>query len=58
MSDTETLCKSLFLFQASDIIHDESIGHPVDLVLVRVMYLEKKEEEVRLMMESSRFDIV
>jgi hypothetical protein len=34
-------------------MHDESIGHPIDLVLVRIMYLEKEEEEVRWMTESS-----
>jgi hypothetical protein len=37
----------IIIFQASDIMHYESIGYPIDLVLVRIIYLEKEEEEVR-----------
>jgi hypothetical protein len=33
---------------AADIFHDDSIGHPFDLTLVRVIYLEKEEEEIDL----------
>ncbi|PNF34596.1 hypothetical protein B7P43_G05875 [Cryptotermes secundus] len=33
---------------AADIFHDDSVGHQLDLTLVRVIYLEKEEEEVDL----------
>ncbi|KDR11853.1 A disintegrin and metalloproteinase with thrombospondin motifs 7 [Zootermopsis nevadensis] len=33
---------------ASDILHDETVGQTMDLVLVRLMYLEKEDEEVDL----------
>ncbi|KAJ4433153.1 hypothetical protein ANN_15410, partial [Periplaneta americana] len=33
---------------AYDIFHDESVGQPIDLVLVRVIYLEKEEQEIDL----------
>ncbi|XP_021941801.1 A disintegrin and metalloproteinase with thrombospondin motifs 7-like isoform X1 [Zootermopsis nevadensis] len=33
---------------ASDILHDETVGQTMDLVLVRLMYLEKEDEEVGL----------
>jgi hypothetical protein len=33
---------------ASDIFHDDSVGHPFDLTLVRVIYLEKEEDEIDL----------
>lgn len=33
---------------AADILHDKSVGHQLDLVLVRVIYLEKEEEEFDL----------
>ncbi|PNF21231.1 hypothetical protein B7P43_G04192 [Cryptotermes secundus] len=33
---------------ASDILHDDTVGYQLDLVLVRVIYLEKEEEEFDL----------
>jgi hypothetical protein len=33
---------------AADIFHDETVGHQLDLTLVRVIYLEKEEEEIDL----------
>lgn len=40
-------------FQASGIIHDENIGHPVDLMLCWAAYLEIEKDEVGLMTGNS-----
>lgn len=34
------------LFQIADMYHDQSIGNLIDIVIVRIVYLEKEEDEV------------
>lgn len=35
-------------FQVADFYHDSSSGNQMDVVVVRIMYLEKEEEEIDL----------
>lgn len=39
---------SKFSLQVSDFYHDESAGNQMDIVVVRIIYLEKEEEEIDL----------
>lgn len=42
-----------YLLQVSDFYHDASAGNQMDVVVVRVMYLEKEEEEIDLIVNAN-----
>lgn len=43
-------------FQVADYYHDASSGNQMDVVVIRVMYLEKEEEEIDLVINPNADD--